>query len=247
MLRLEITFTGLFLFVPETKQPRRLHVLLPGTGGTTGVHLHEATMHQVGSTGQPITFGHETLRVPAGSGTILLPPSEAVDLEEITQGERFPRSALKKPNPSPAVYARVVLPLASSIRSGQTAHWHIDGLGERVLTHRIIWTLDGLPGTSVTLQRDPFGDGAETAEVFHQDAQGVVQLCIRHLPDHVHQPFPGFEADHFQAFYRSDPIFSTGPNPTLAQVPSSIDPSPCDPVDKNADTFTCMVAQVRAG
>lgn len=246
MPTLEITFTGLFLFVPEPKRPKGLHVLLPGTGGTTGVHLHTATVRQLDSTRPEFTLATEDLTLTGGNGTVLFPPVEAVDLEEVTEGVRYPRSALKKPDPGPRVHARIVLPPASRIVPGQTAQWDIPGIGKRRLTHRVIWTVEGLAGTSVTLERDPFGNGDKTTEVFHE-VNGVVRLCIDHLPDHVETPRPQFEAKHFQAFYRSDPVFGTGPNPILAQEPGTIDPGPCDPVAKNADTFTCMVAQVRPG
>jgi len=242
---LEITFTGLFLFVPEPRQPkRRLHVLLPATGGNTGVHQHTATLHQAESGTGPIVFANEDLRITGSTGTVLFPPPEAIDLEEITQGKRFPRAALTSANPT-NVHARVVLPRATSIKPGQVARWHIDGLGERTLTHRLVWRLEGLSGTSVSVERDPFGNGDKTTKVFHQNSEGVVHLCIQHLPpDHGEQPSIGFEAEHFQAFYRTNPVFDTGPNPTLAQPPEDIERSPCDP-PRNADTFTCMVAQVR--
>jgi hypothetical protein len=261
MAVLEITFTGLFLFVPDTKSPKALHVLLPATG-TMGVPKHEATIGHLGPD-TAIPLGREDIAVPAAQGTLLFPPNEAVDLEEITSGQRFPRNNLKKRDPGPRIHARVKLPLATSIEPGQTAEWGIEGFGMRTLTHRIIWTLDELPDTSVTLKRKPFG-GTETDLVFNADADGLVRLCIQHLPvgentpkagervhveeAHTHDATRGMEAKHFAAYYKSDPVFGTGPNPKLAETPGEPQKSECDRFApaRNAETFTCMVAQVRA-
>lgn len=247
---LEITFTGLFLFVPESRRPRKLHILLPGTGGTTGVHPHVAKVRQLESTRPEITLANEDFILTGDGGPVLFPPHEAVDLEELTGGLRFPQSSLRKPDPRPRVYARILLPGATSITPGQTARWNIPGLGERTLTHQLTWRLEGLAGTSVTLSRDPFGPGGGTSEVFHA-VDGMVRLCIEHLPTMVHIPCKGCPAHHFPAFYGADQVFGAGPNPvpTLAQEPGTMQPSPCDSgdVDEDADTFTCMVAQVRPG
>lgn len=250
MAVLEIAFTGLFLFVPDAKNPKRLHVLLPVTGGGTGVHQHTATIGDL-NTSASTPLQHENFVVPDQvQGTVLLPPPEAVDLEELTDSERFPRGRLLGHNPGSAL-ARVVLPLATEMRAGEAARWDIQGLGRRVLTHQITWRLEGLPGSSVTVDRKPF-NGPASVQTFQANAQGVVQICIQHLPTHTHTAQIGHEATHFAAYYAMHSGFGTGPNPKLAQPPTTPQPSPCDrflpDLDPfNADTFTCMVAQVRAG
>lgn len=243
-IRLEITFTGLFLFVPDSANGT-LNVVLPSTGFGP-VHLHKPTINEQG--GQRIVFGDEDLSL-IGSGpgaNVLTPPTETVQLRSITN-RPLEFDQIRKPGKRPNIHARIVLPRATSMGPGaMPALFNVPVLGPQRLSHRVEWTLLNLDQASAVFERRRHDGSTVPPFNFQPDAEDVVRLCIQHLPDHDDEPTNGYEAKHFQAYYRVYLPPAAGANPRLAEDPRDEPPHPCMP-QQAASTFTCMTAQVVPG
>jgi hypothetical protein len=252
MATLEITFTGLFLFV---RQGYTLHVLLPATGGVGQVHRHSARLEA--STGGPIYSFPERGAVrlsginPISCDDVEV-PSQAFDLERIT-GKRLDLDQLGG-QPTNQVYLRLELPLPSdALRPGPQAAWRFGtDPQDHMLSHKMVYTLRGqaLPDLTFTQRRFITNQVVQTVK-FPVQGQPL-RLNFSHLSYQPICPHQHYEATHFNAYYALYTNSVTKRNPKLAYQPTE----PCifelkrdEPLTLkewyDASTFTCMVAQVK--
>lgn len=245
-----ITFTGLFLFVPDGTTS--LYVMLPATSG--GMR-HVACLSD-GEKECDVEYkdgGDLSFAGLSGATGFNRPPDSAFDLYRITK-KRMPRNQLEKTPKD--VFLRLKLPLASiPLEAGKTAEWEVPGISPNpLLSHRVIWTRSGVPRAKLTMERRKFGS-VTVAQSFDFYPQGdKLTLHFDHVPPDEGCPFKGFSAAHFAHYFHVYDPRESPKIPKLAQDPDELCPRESKPLDRfdqrdrrAASTFTCMTAQVPAG
>jgi hypothetical protein len=244
MARIELTISGLCLFVPDrSTSPTRTVVLLPNTP-IGGAAVHDA---DVVHNNRPYPLGmHHQLEfpdVPQTDAALLAFPPGIVDLA------RTCRVSVDRDDLSTSpkhIKGRVLLTAGGIQSTGQTLHWTLCGAGGVVMTDEVRWSIDGLTSSQLTVRVSDFA-GAKVEDLpLQPDADDVLKLRLdHHSHDSVvgHPPCPHL-ADHFVAYFSMLNDGDGKPVPELEdchiQVPQGF------PVDSaipwSPTVFTCMVA-----
>jgi hypothetical protein len=248
-MEVTITFTGLFMFVPDGAS---LYALLPATSGSM---RHVACVSDGEKECDVEYTSSGDLRIVGLSGAtgFNMPPESAFDLFRITK-KRIRRSQLE--NVPKDVFLRLKLPLASkTLESGKTAEWEIPGISPNpVLSHRVIWRRSGVSLSKLTVERRKYGSGAleESHDFFPQGTK--LDLYFDHVPPKGECPFKGFPAAHFAHYFDVYDPHETAKTPKLAVDPDEACVQELKPLNRfdqrdrrAATTFTCMTAQAPAG
>lgn len=231
---LEITFRGLFLFVPDPTR-RFLHVVLPRTAMLGNEHEHHplwARLPAEPKDYKPFNDYFVDLRDVPSSGSMAALPSSCANISphndcSITPdhvGDSVHRNAI----------ASLRLSLPTDIAPGPATLWELAGKNAYLTNEmKCIWpdleiselrvTFWKRDGTSQVLELEPEGDGWE--------------LEFTHVPEE--DPFipKGEFAHHFRSYYTICGSTRSAPLPVLKQTP----PAPA------VSTFTCMIAQAPLG
>jgi len=215
---LEITFSGLCMFVPA-KDKSRMHVLMPVSGRTLcGVHVHQHVnqlyyhpSYETG-TGSPmdpmeprcLELNGEAVELEYnGSVETALKPG-IVNLSAIT-GTKV-RSALLTGQPTDPVAARVTMYAGRFGIPNDGLIWDIDGK-EYELSSVVPWIIPDVPGDSITFTLGGSSrtlrpcDGKVSIYMFNVMPNEVPELVpLQPLPPYE-CPQKDAEATHFAAFY----------------------------------------------
>lgn len=261
MFSLELTFTGLFCFVPD-EESGRLVAVLPTTGplSTGPVHQHHATLafhraylvrpddHSHGlavasvKDVETIPLGRTRLSLAgvAGGGALIKPPA-AANLHKLSGVKLDPAQISVKPHDT--VHAQVVLPGADDMSEPEKVAWKFRPHPQepRVrLCNKLLWTKD-VPDDHVQLQFQYLGGTTiRTLTLYSPGPYGKIELELRHLPTQEIKIPLGGRAEHFNAYYD---LLDPAPPPDKRQIPV-LDEVPPEPA---ADTYTCMTAQAVLG
>src|SRR5687768_5045956 len=149
MFTLEITFRGMFVFVPD-HAAGMVHALLPNTSGHIDpYHQHTSSPYvarlrspgferDLPLEGWALNFGEGT-----GANTELRPRSssaeELLDLTWVTGSRLSP--GLLSYSPSPLVLARISLDSGYASSMGGEALWEFDGRQDIRLASELTWTM----------------------------------------------------------------------------------------------------------
>lgn len=253
-MQVQITMTGLCLFVPDP-DGLSVHVLLPNTSGTfpSGpIHEHRP---KVSFTGMAHTLpGIHTYSVdlrplrPAGGGS--LPAgwtNHLLDVEDIA-GAKVPSNRWGE-QPEHSITASVRLPLPDSVRAGRKkVRWKVpqrpSGEKPASLVHQLTWIFEGIP--DVMLERRLLRSTSQVVQAVGAPLPGtddVIRIDVTNLPLNNY-PLCQYEfALHAQAYYAVVPSRET-------RTPQLDEPSPkpgCPglvplaPFDRSASAYNCML------
>lgn len=239
-VRLRVHFTGLCLFVPDSKTGE-LHVLLPATGTHLGdehdhvdehivrlaydrSHLKPNSTDYSGGEPEKHNFRGSALVIGAapGSGTTTSLPAGIYDLDRVV-GKRRVRRRNVELDPTPHVAARVTLGGGQAIHCAPAMRWDMADHDKNVLmTWKIMWAID-LPASDVldhhSLRLLGLNQNGNTVLPPLHPTKGAVDILVSNVPaEGVGSPpddQPDYErqAAHFRAYY---PLVNTpgGPTPT---------------------------------
>jgi hypothetical protein len=240
---LEMTFTGLFLFVPD-RANSKLHVLLPTTEhGGHSIDQHKWCLHHENTQTQIMDGFIDLTEIPASTTWRPLPETIA-DAGDLV-GKTVKHSQLESAADA-GIKGRIRLSAPRILASGETALWELRRDEYVFLTNRLRlgWRVDG---TSLKIK---IASSADTVvKELRPDSDGLLRVHFTHLPDDDEEIGIGEEAEHFNAYYH---VFGgiRGPKPKLRERPRK---ARFEPRDKEEfverkwalSTFTCMVAQAQ--
>lgn len=263
-VRLRVQFTGLCLFVPDSKTGE-LHVLLPATGTHLGDEHDHVDEHIVRlaydrshlkpnstdySGGEPVEheFRGSALVVGAvpGNGATTSLPGGIYDLDRVV-GERRVRQQDVGAKPSRCVAARVTLSGGHAIHCAPAKRWDMADHDKRVLmTWKVMWAID-LPGSDVLDDRNlrllGLNQNGNTVLPPLHPTKGAVDVRVSNVPAEgfgsppYDQDYYERQAAHFRAYY---PLVgtATGPTPTNPSGPDEDVPgcSPSFPGPRTVET-----------
>jgi hypothetical protein len=208
MPALEITFSGLCLFVPNAAEGV-VHVLMPRVENAHGGSRFVARLLAesfAGPAARPMEGWSLVLgNAPGTADTSLTPevPSrgELLDLSRMT-GQKLPRRVLAS-REMPELTARVTLRAGRvhSVEGGST--WEIQGRPV-VLAQSLTWRMEGIPDALAWASAGAVGAPPleSLAELAPAD-DGLVRLHIHHGPESgLEDVGPGDVQEAFQACYR---------------------------------------------
>jgi hypothetical protein len=260
----DITFTGLCLFVLDPANgPKKLHVLMPGTGCGSGHrhgghhnHAHTCKLHVPpahlpggnGGTVWPRVIDGHTLSIPGAASGITqrrLPDSVAMLEPKVLRSLLGPIAANKDADIRSRLAARVDLAAGRVVETPRGGRFYYRG-SVRHLTFSVVWRIHGLGGSELQLDLRPL-DGSTDPDSIRLvpttiENRQVIEMQVRFLPadeqgdiNPCEQPVPEpRKVDHFAEFYRL-----TGANP--GDIPMIRDPfgdprpEPCVSVCWNED------------
>lgn len=266
---LNITFTGLCLFVPEPAGADQnigtMTVLMPMLGAQHhhGMDRHVPvlgfdTAHAVATPADRIRGAHAYVSmsnlqlIHMGSEANLSLCPEMVNLAEVTR--RPVEADHLGPDTTTRLVSRVRLGAGriNAVARGVCWEW---GQGRiRSIAHKVQWTIDGIPGTDLKLRLLGLHSGTAVQVPILYPINGAINLFVHHVPqgdllpepENHHEPQSGAEPHHFAAFYN---LFGADPPmrlPRYAGKSCSPSTTPCTEIPEiGASAFTCMVAAAK--
>jgi hypothetical protein len=235
---LDITITGISMFVPLSQPAPVTHLLFPNTRSIC-VSANDVPPHDVqlicdwqfvvgGAAGshdpdRRINLFRRAIDIGSLGAVQGQPdfPSIMPNMADLVAGPLKPRALEMRPPEE--VAARFTLPRGCVTQYEPGATWKLANAVRR-MSFSLTWTARQIEGDCLTLRVLNIDDESTVETLELQPVAGRIEFVLNHLPPkragaHVHEVDPG---GHFRAYYCSFDERTPGPTPTLTNNPLGV-------------------------